>query len=31
MGKLAEFGPAVKVFTNPEQKLTEDYVLGKFG
>ena len=31
MGKLIEFGPTVKVFTNPEQKLTEDYVLGKFG
>jgi phosphate transport system ATP-binding protein len=31
MGRLAEFGPTVKVFTNPEQKLTEDYVLGKFG
>ena len=31
MGKLVEFGPAVGVFTNPEHKLTEDYVLGKFG
>ncbi len=31
MGQLTEFGPAVKVFTNPKQKLTEDYVLGKFG
>ncbi len=31
MGRLVEFGPTVKVFTNPEQKLTEDYVLGKFG
>jgi phosphate transport system ATP-binding protein len=31
MGELVEFGPAVGVFTNPEQKLTEDYVLGKFG
>ncbi|MGD0229583.1 MAG: phosphate ABC transporter ATP-binding protein [Syntrophorhabdales bacterium] len=31
MGKLVEFGPTVRVFTNPEHKLTEDYVLGKFG
>ena len=31
MGKLVEFGPTEKVFTNPGQKLTEDYVLGKFG
>jgi phosphate transport system ATP-binding protein len=31
MGKLVEFGPTERVFTNPEHKLTEDYVLGKFG
>ena len=31
MGKLIEFGPTVDVFTKPENRLTEDYVLGKFG
>src|SRR5512145_754932 len=31
MGKLIEFGPAEKVFTNPENKMTDDYIMGKFG
>ena len=31
MGKLIEFGPTEKIFTKPEQKLTEDYITGRFG
>ncbi len=31
MGRLIEFGPAEKVFTNPENKMTDDYIRGKFG
>jgi phosphate transport system ATP-binding protein len=31
MGRLVESGPTERVFTNPEQKMTEDYILGKFG
>jgi phosphate transport system ATP-binding protein len=31
LGKLIEFGPTDQIFTNPTQKLTEDYVTGRFG
>jgi phosphate transport system ATP-binding protein len=31
LGKLVEFGATDKIFTNPGQKLTEDYVTGRFG
>ena len=31
LGKLLEHGPTEKIFTNPDQKLTEDYVTGRFG
>jgi len=31
MGELVEFGPTTKIFTNPAQKRTEDYVSGRFG
>ncbi len=31
LGELIEFGPTEKIFTNPEKKLTEDYVTGRFG
>lgn len=31
MGKLIEFGLAEKVFTNPENQMTDDYIMGKFG
>jgi phosphate transport system ATP-binding protein len=31
MGELIEFNPTRKVFTNPAQKLTEDYITGHFG
>jgi len=31
LGKLVEFGATEKIFTNPSEKLTEDYVTGRFG
>lgn len=31
LGELIEFGPTQKIFTNPIQKRTEDYVTGRFG
>ena len=31
MGNLIEFGPTSKIFTNPANKQTEDYVTGRFG
>ena len=31
LGKLVEFGATDKIFTNPAEKLTEDYVTGRFG
>ena len=31
LGELVEFGPTPKIFTNPVQKRTEDYVTGRFG
>jgi phosphate transport system ATP-binding protein len=31
LGKLIEFEKTEKIFTNPGQKLTEDYVTGRFG
>ncbi len=31
MGDLIEVGPTDVVFTNPQQKLTEDYITGRFG
>ena len=31
LGKLVEFGPTVKIFTNPGEKQTEDYITGRFG
>ena len=31
IGELVEFGPTTKIFTNPAQKRTEDYVSGRFG
>jgi phosphate transport system ATP-binding protein len=31
LGKLIEINPTEKMFTNPEQKLTEDYITGRFG
>ena len=31
LGKLVEFGRTEKIFTAPTEKLTEDYVTGRFG
>ena len=31
LGKLVEFGPTTKIFTNPSEKRTEDYITGRFG
>lgn len=31
LGKLIESNPTDKMFTNPDEKLTEDYITGRFG
>ncbi len=31
MGELVEFGATEKIFTKPDNKLTEDYITGRFG
>ncbi|WP_028841594.1 phosphate ABC transporter ATP-binding protein PstB [Thermodesulfobacterium hveragerdense] len=31
LGELIEVGPTEKIFTNPDKKLTEDYITGRFG
>jgi phosphate transport system ATP-binding protein len=31
LGKLVEFNLTKKMFTNPDEKLTEDYITGRFG
>ena len=31
LGKLVEFGDTEAIFTNPEQKRTQDYITGRFG
>jgi phosphate transport system ATP-binding protein len=31
LGKLVEFGDTNAIFMNPQQKLTEDYITGRFG
>jgi phosphate transport system ATP-binding protein len=31
LGRLIEFGPTAKIFTNPGEKQTEDYITGRFG
>jgi phosphate transport system ATP-binding protein len=30
-GILMEFGETEQVFTNPREKVTEDYITGRFG
>ena len=30
-GYLVESGPTAEIFTNPRNKLTEDYITGRFG
>jgi phosphate transport system ATP-binding protein len=31
VGRLVEFGPTAKIFTNPSEQRTEDYITGRFG
>ena len=31
LGKLIEVNTTERMFTNPEEKLTEDYITGRFG
>jgi phosphate transport system ATP-binding protein len=31
LGRLVEFGPTAEMFTAPRDKLTEDYITGRFG
>jgi len=31
LGELIEFDKTEKIFTNPTQKITEDYITGRFG
>jgi phosphate transport system ATP-binding protein len=31
MGEMIEIGPTDKIFTSPEDKRTEDYIVGRFG
>jgi phosphate transport system ATP-binding protein len=31
LGRLIEFGPTSKIFSNPTQRQTEDYITGRFG
>ncbi|MGA7323359.1 MAG: phosphate ABC transporter ATP-binding protein PstB [Rhodomicrobium sp.] len=31
LGELVEFGPTEKLFTNPSDKRTQDYITGRFG
>ena len=31
LGDLVEFGPTEKIFTNPSEKKTQDYITGRFG
>jgi phosphate transport system ATP-binding protein len=31
LGRLIEYGPTTKIFTNPTERRTEDYITGRFG
>jgi phosphate transport system ATP-binding protein len=31
IGQLVEYGPSEQIFTNPQDKRTEDYITGRFG
>ena len=31
LGRLVEFGPTTKIFANPSERQTEDYITGRFG
>jgi phosphate transport system ATP-binding protein len=30
-GRIIEFGPTERIFTNPTKKQTQDYITGRFG
>jgi len=30
-GYMVEYGPTKQIFTTPREKLTEDYITGRFG
>ncbi len=31
LGEMIEFGNTDQIFTNPEEKQTEDYITGRYG
>jgi phosphate transport system ATP-binding protein len=31
LGRMVEYDRTEKIFTNPGQKITEDYITGRFG
>jgi len=31
LGRLIEFGSTAKIFSNPSERQTEDYITGRFG
>jgi phosphate transport system ATP-binding protein len=31
LGKMIEYGPTDEIFENPKDKLTENYITGRFG
>ena len=31
LGRLVEYGSTAELFTRPQEKLTEDYITGRFG
>ncbi len=31
LGKMIEFGKTEQIFENPKEKLTENYITGRFG
>jgi phosphate transport system ATP-binding protein len=31
LGRLIEFGPTEEIFTNPKEKMTQDYITGRYG
>ena len=31
LGQMAEFDPTEKIFTNPDDRRTQDYITGRFG
>jgi len=31
LGELVEFGETARIFTNPRQPRTQDYITGRFG